>query len=305
MKKARFFRRKIMVERNKTFQIMANAVMIILVVFCMLPLLLLFSSSLNEEHALIVNGYSFLPSKLDFSAYKYILVDSTQLLRGYGISALVTLIGTTVNLVFTTLFAYPLSRKDLPGKNMIAFFLFFTMLFNGGLVPSYIMWTQNFHIKNTLWALIVPNLLMGAFNVIMMRTYLTSNIPEEVIDAARIDGSGEGGILVRIVVPMSKPIISTLALLVGLGYWNDWLNGLYYINKDTLYSIQVLLNRMLLDTQFLMSSASQGMNIDTSQLPSTGIKMAIAVMGILPVLIVYPFLQKYLVQGITIGAVKG
>ena len=113
-----------MVERNKTFQIMANAVMIILVVFCMLPLLLLFSSSLNEEHALIVNGYSFLPSKLDFSAYKYILVDSTQLLRGYGISALVTLIGTTVNLVFTTLFAYPLSRKDLPGKNMIAFSCF-------------------------------------------------------------------------------------------------------------------------------------------------------------------------------------
>ena len=270
--------------------------MIILVVFCMLPLLLLFSSSLNEEHALIVNGYSFLPSKLDFSAYKYILVDSTQLLRGYGISALVTLIGTTVNLVFTTLFAYPLSRKDLPGKNMIAFFLFFTMLFNGGLVPSYIMWTQNFHIKNTLWALIVPNLLMGAFNVIMMRTYLTSNIPEEVIDAARIDGSGEGGILVRIVVPMSKPIISTLALLVGLGYWNDWLNGLYYINKDTLYSIQVLLNRMLLDTQFLVSIVCQGMNIDPSQLPSTGIKMAIAVMGILPVLIVYPLSQKYLFQ---------
>ena len=294
-----------MVERNKTFQILANGIMVLLVIFCMLPLILLFSSSLNEEHALIVNGYSFLPSKLDFSAYKYILVDSTQLLRGYGISALVTIVGTIVNLIFTTLFAYPLSRKDLPGKNIIAFFLFFTMLFNGGLVPSYIMWTQNFHIKNTIWALIVPNLLMGAFNVIMMRTYFTGNIPEEVIDAARIDGSGECGILLRIVVPMAKPIISTLALLVGLGYWNDWLNGLYYINKDTLYSIQVLLNRMLLDTQFLMSSASQGMNIDTSQLPSTGIKMAIAVMGILPILVVYPFLQKYLVQGITIGAVKG
>lgn len=204
-----------MVERNKTFQILANGIMVLLVIFCMLPLILLFSSSLNEEHALIVNGYSFLPSKLDFSAYKYILVDSTQLLRGYGISALVTIVGTIVNLIFTTLFAYPLSRKDLPGKNIIAFFLFFTMLFNGGLVPSYIMWTQNFHIKNTIWALIVPNLLMGAFNVIMMRTYFTGNIPEEVIDAARIDGSGEGGILLRIVVPMAKPIISTLALLVG------------------------------------------------------------------------------------------
>ena len=146
---------------------------------------------------------------------------------------------------------------------------------------------------------------MSAFNVIMMRTFFTTNIPEEVLDAARIDGAGEGKILVKIVLPMSQSILSTLALLVGLGYWNDWQNGLYYINKDKYYSIQVLLNKMLLDTQFLMSSASQGLNVDTSQLPSTGIKMAIAVMGILPVLVVYPFLQKYLVRGITIGAVKG
>ena len=198
-----------------------------------------------------------------------------------------------------------MSRRDLPGKTLIAFILFFTMLFNGGLVPSYIMWTQMFHIKNTFWALLVPNLMMNAFNVIMMRTYFTSNIPMELIDAAKIDGSGEYGILVRIILPMAKPILSTLALLVGLGYWNDWLNGLYYINQDRLYSIQVLLNRMLMDTQFLMSSAAQKLSVDTSQLPSTGIKMAIAVMGILPVLVVYPFLQKYLVQGITIGAVKG
>lgn len=294
-----------MVESKKTFQIWANIVMILLTAFCVLPLLFLFSSSITQEHALIQDGYSFIPSKIDFAAYRYILLDSTQLIRGYGISALVTVVGTVANLTLTTLFAYPISRKDLPGRNIIAFFLFFTMLFNGGLVPTYIMWTQTFHIKNTLWALIVPNLLMSAFNVIMMRTYLTGNIPEEVIDAAKIDGAGEGRSLLTIVLPMSKPILSTLALLVGLGYWNDWMNGLYYINKDKLYSIQVLLNRMLLDTQFLMSSASQGMSIDTSQIPSTGIKMAIAVMGILPVLVVYPFLQKYLVKGIAIGAVKG
>ncbi len=269
------------------------------------PLLLLFSSSITEEQALIVDGYSFVPSAIDWSAYKYILIDSVQIVRGYGISAAVTLLGTVCNLTLTTLFAYPLSRRDLPGKTLIAFILFFTMLFNGGLVPSYIMWTQMFHIKNTFWALLVPNLMMNAFNVIMMRTYFTSNIPMELIDAAKIDGSGEYGILVRIILPMAKPILSTLALLVGLGYWNDWLNGLYYINQDRLYSIQVLLNRMLMDTQFLMSSAAQKLSVDTSQLPSTGIKMAIAVMGILPVLVVYPFLQKYLVQGITIGAVKG
>lgn len=294
-----------MVGRDKVFQILANCIMAVLVLYCMLPLLLLFSSSITEEQALIVDGYSFVPSAIDWSAYKYILIDSVQIVRGYGISAAVTLLGTVCNLTLTTLFAYPLSRRDLPGKTLIAFILFFTMLFNGGLVPSYIMWTQMFHIKNTFWALLVPNLMMNAFNVIMMRTYFTSNIPMELIDAAKIDGSGEYGILVRIILPMAKPILSTLALLVGLGYWNDWLNGLYYINQDRLYSIHVLLNRMLMDTQFLMSSAAQKLSVDTSQLPSTGIKMAIAVMGILPVLVVYPFLQKYLVQGITIGAVKG
>lgn len=294
-----------MIEKNNRFQVMANVCMIVLCLFCLLPLWLLIASSVTNERALIKYGYSLIPREPDLAAYKYIIVDSTQLIRGYAISVVVTVSGTAANLAMTTLFAYPLSRRDLPGRKGISFFLFFTMLFNGGLVPSYIMWTQTFHIKNTLWALLVPNLLMGAFNVIMMRTYLTTNIPEEVIDAAKIDGAGEGRILLEIVVPMSRAILSTLALLVGLGYWNDWLNGLYYISNDKYYSIQVLLNKMLLDTQFLMSSASKGLNIDTSQLPSTGIKMAIAVMGILPVMVVYPFLQKYLVKGITIGAVKG
>lgn len=294
-----------MVEGSKKFQIIANIIMVLLCAFCILPLWLLFSSSITSEKTLITEGYSFIAREIDFAAYKYILIDSKQLLRGYGLSALVTIAGTLCNLTLTTLFAYPLTRKELPGRKAISFFLFFTMLFNGGLVPSYIMWTQTFQIKNTIWALIVPNLLMSAFNIIMMRTYLTTNVPEEIVDAAKIDGAGEFKILARIIMPMSKSILSTLALLVGLGYWNDWLNGLYYVNNDKLYTTQVLLNKMLLDTQFLMSSASHGMSIDTSKLPSTGIKMAIAVMGILPVLIVYPFLQKYLVKGITIGAVKG
>lgn len=294
-----------MVGHNKRFQILANGIMIIITITCVLPFCLLFASSVTGEQALIRNGYSFFPKELDFSAYEYILVDSSNIFRSYGISGMVTLIGTVVNLTMTTLFAYPLSRKDLPGRKIISFYLFFTMLFNGGLVPSYIMWTQVFHVKNTIWGLLVPNLMMGAFYVIMMRSYFTTNIPEEIIDAGRIDGAGEVKILGKLVIPMSKPIISTLALLVGLSYWNDWLNGLYYINDDRLYGIQVLLNRMLMDTQFLMSNAAQSLNVDASMLPSTAIKMAIAVMGVLPVLIVYPFLQRYLVQGITIGAVKG
>ena len=296
-----------MVDKGKTFQVAANLIMIVLTLFCLLPFLLLIISSITQENALVRNGYSFFPEQIDFAAYKYLLVDSTSIVRGYILSAFVTVTGTVANLAVTTLFAYPLSRRDLPGRAFISFFLFFTMLFNGGLVPSYIMWTQTFHIKNTIAALLFPNLMMGAFYVIMMRTYFTTNIPEAVIEAARIDGAGELTILVRVVLPMSVPIIVTLALLVGLGYWNDWLNGLYYINEDRLYSIQVLLNKMLMDVQFLMSNtnAAQSLQNQDIELPSTGIKMAVAVMGALPVLVIYPFFQKYFVKGIVIGAVKG
>ena len=296
-----------MVDKGKTFQVAANLIMIVLTLFCLLPFLLLIISSITQENALVRNGYSFFPEQIDFAAYKYLLVDSTSIVRGYILSAFVTVTGTVANLAVTTLFAYPLSRRDLPGRAFISFFLFFTMLFNGGLVPSYIMWTQTFHIKNTIAALLFPNLMMGAFYVIMMRTYFTTNIPEAVIEAARIDGAGELTILVRVVLPMSVPIIVTLALLGGLGYWNDWLNGLYYINEDRLYSIQVLLNKMLRDVQFLMSNtnAAQSLQNQDIALPSTGIKMAVAVMGALPVLVIYPFFQKYFVKGIVIGAVKG
>ena len=233
-----------MVERNKSFQIAANVIMILLSVMCIVPFILLIMSSITKENILLKYGYSFWPREISFDAYKTLLVDSGSIVRGYIISALVTVVGTVANLTLTTLFAYPLSRKELPGKAFFSFVIFFTMLFNGGLVPSYMMWTGIFHIKNTIWALIVPNLLMGAFYVIMMRTYFTTNIPDAVIEAARIDGAGEWRILAKIVLPMSTPIIATLALLVGLGYWNDWLNGLYYINNDKLYSIQVLLNKI-------------------------------------------------------------
>ena len=294
-----------MVDRGKTFQVVANIIMALLVLFCLIPFVLLIISSITKETSLVKYGYSFIPREIDLAAYKYLLVDSTDIIRGYGISALVTVVGTICNLTITTLFAYPLSRRDLPARNVLAFF---TMLFNGGLVPSYIMWTQTFHIKNTLAALLFPSLMMSAFYVIMMRTYFTTNIPDAVIEAARIDGAGELRILIRVVLPMSIPIIATLALLVGLAYWNDWLNGLYYISDDRLFSIQVLLNRMLLDVQFLMSNSDAAKSLQQNEefvLPSTGIRMAVAVMGALPILVVYPFFQKYFVKGIVIGAVKG
>lgn len=294
-----------MVDKGRGFQIFGHILMCALSICALVPFILLIMSSLTDEQALITNGYSFFPAKFSTYAYEYLFTKSKAVLRGYGISAVVTTVGTVCNLLITTLYAYPLSRKELPGRNFFAFYLFFTMLFSGGLVPSYLMWTQTFHIRNTIFALLVPNLLMSAFNVIMMRTYFTANIPDSVVEAARVEGANEFKILFRIVLPMAIPIIATITFLVALAYWNDWMNGLYYVNDDRMYSIQVLLMNIQRDLDQLRQQAQLGGNINTADLPSTSVRMALTVLGILPIMIFYPFMQKYFVKGITIGAVKG
>ena len=295
-----------MIQKDKGFQIFANALMIFLVICVLAPFFLMLMSSLTDEQTLIANGYSFFPEKFSLYAYKYLLVQSGSVGRGYFISVMITVIGTVANLFCTMLYAYPLSRKNLPGRTFFAFYLFFTMLFSGGLVPAYLMWTQTFHIRNTWIALLVPGLLMSSFNVIMMRTYFTTNIPDEVIEAARIDGASEFKIVYKVVFPMAVPITATIALLVGLAYWNDWMNGLYYINDDKMYSIQVLLMKIQRNLDQLRQQAQNGSgNVNLAELPSTSVRMALTVLGILPVMIIYPFLQRYFVKGITIGAVKG
>lgn len=293
-----------MVSNNKSAQALLHLIFILLVLACIVPFVLLVMSSFTSESALMQNGYSLFPKEFSLEAYKYLLQKGTTILRGYGITILVTVVGTLISVTITTLLAYPLSRPELPHRNVFSFIVFFTMLFNGGLVPTYIMYTQVFHIKNTIWALIVPMLLMNAFYVIMMRSFFTANIPDSLIEAARIDGAGELRILVQIVLPLSKPMMATLALMIGLGYWNDWLNGLYYLTDTRYFSIQNILNRMIADVQFLASASSVTASV-TANLPSVGIRMAIAVIGVLPILIVYPFFQKAFVKGIVIGGVKG
>ena len=253
-----------MVDKGKGFQIFAHILLSFLIICAIAPFILLIMSSITEEQTLITNGYSFFPEKFSTYAYEYLFTKSAAVFRGYAISFLVTAIGTVCNLLFTTLYAYPLSRKELPGRNIFAFYLFFTMLFSGGLVPSYLMWTQTFHIRNTVFALLIPNLLMSAFNVIMMRTYFTANIPDAVIEAARVDGASEFKILFGIVLPMALPIIATIGLLVGLAYWNDWMNGLYYLNDDRMFSIQVLLMNIQRDLDSLRQQAQAGGNINTA-----------------------------------------
>lgn len=295
-----------MVDKKKGGQIALNMIFIILSISVVAPFLLLLSSSLTAEATLMQEGYRFIPKDISLNAYTYLLGSSNKILKGYGVTIFVTLFGTVTSILLTLLFAYPLSRKELPIRYVFAFFVFFTMLFNGGLVPTYMMWTQTFHIKNTIWALIVPGLLLNGFYIIMMRSFFTASIPDSIIEAARIDGAGEYRILFGIVVPLSKPMIATISLMIGLGYWNDWTNSLYYITDEKLYSIQAILNNIMTNVQFLTSGQSSlSSNVDISRLPSVGIRMAIAVVGIVPVLCIYPFFQKYFVKGIVVGGVKG
>ena len=294
------------INSAKIFHAAAFLILLILAIVCILPIILIVVASFTDETTLLADGYRFFPKKYGLEAYVYLWKQSVMMFRAYKISISVTVIGTLISLVLSTMFAYPLSRKDFKYRNFFSFFVFFTMLFSGGIVPSYMMWTKFFHIKDTIWALIIPSYLMNAFNILLIRNYYTNNIPDALIEAARIDGASEFLTFRRVIIPLSVPVIATVGLFTGLAYWNDWINGLYYINDPSLYSIQNLLIRLMNNIQYLNSGAAAGVvSGGTSTLPSTSVRMAIAVVGVIPVVIAYPFLQKYLFRGTVIGAVKG
>lgn len=297
---------KLETKGEKSFRVFALVILFLLTVCALMPFILIIVASFTDEAALVANGYSYLPAKWSVDAYRYMTQQSKIIFRAYGVSIFVTTVGTAASLVLTTMLAYPLSRSDFKYRNVLAFIVFFTMLFNGGIVPSYIMWTRVFHINDSMWALLLPNYLMSAFNVLLVRNYFKNNVPAALIESAQIDGAGEMRILFKIMIPLAVPVNVTVGLFTGLAYWNDWINALYYIESPKLYGIQNLLVRMMNNIQFLTSS--QAADITGGQLialPSNGIRMALAVIGILPILIIFPFLQKYLIKGVVVGAVKG
>jgi len=295
--------------REKTFskfQLLANITMIFWTLIVILPFLLLFLSSVTDENTLVANGYSFFPEKFALEAYTYIIRSGAKIIKAYGVSILVTLIGTFVNILLSALMAYPLSVKNLPGRKFLSFFVFFTMLFNGGIVPSYLMWTGILHIKDTIWAQLFPNLLLSAWNVMMIRTYFMTSIPDSLYEAAEIDGAPKLRIFSSIVVPLGRPILVTMGTFAGLSYWNDWTNGLYFIVRNkNLYNVQNLLNQMVSNIQYLATSSNSNVTSAASSIPSTAIQMAIAFVAILPVMLVFPTFQKYYSKGLTLGGVKG
>ena len=292
-------------KTDKKFQIVAHAVLGIFSFLCLFPFVLMFISSITSEASIAINGYSIFPKEWSLEAYAYIAREWKQICRAYLTTVGVTVVGTGIGLYMTTTVAYLISRKDLPGRQFLNLYVVVTMLYNGGLVPSYIMYANYFHIKNTYFALLIPSLMMNAFYIMITRSYISSNIPDELVEACRIDGASETKIFWEMVIPLSKPIVVTLILFIGIGYWNDWLNGMYYLTDPTYFSIQNLLNKMLSNVNFLASNSTIASQAGNVSVPSVTIRMAIAMIGILPIIVIYPFLQKYFVKGITLGAVKG
>lgn len=296
-------------EKRKisVFEVISIIVLLLMAAICIIPFALMISASFTDNATVAVSGYSFIPRKFSLEAYQYLWKEGLKILRSIGISFMVTGIGTLSSIVITLLLAYPLSRKDYPLEKITTILVFFTMLFNGGMVPTYLVYTKLFHINNTYWAMIIPNLLVNGFYVMLTRTYIRNSIPVEILEAARIDGMGEFKILFKMIFPLSTPIIATVGLLVGVSYWNDWYNALLYIREEEMYSLQVLLSKILQNAQFLATNVSMGGYITgtSSTVPSTTVRMAIAVVGTVPILIIYPFFQKYFEKGLLVGAVKG
>ena len=295
--------RQVKGKSEMVFQAVLNIGLILCSLAAILPFVMLLSSSLTSESALLSEGYGFWPKEFSLYAYEYLFTaDLYKILRASGITLFVTVVGTVLSLAIGPMLAWTLTRTSYKHGKFLNYFVILAMLFNGGLVPSYIMWTQIFHIKNTIWALIFPNLLLNTFHIILYKNNFRENIHPSLVDSAKMDGAGEFYIYTKLVLPLSKPILATVGLMTALAYWNDWQNGLYYLTDTKLYSLQVLLNSIVSNIEALKSMNST--TISTADMPGTGIRMAMAVIGVVPILILYPFFQKYFVQGITLGGVK-
>ncbi len=288
------------------WQIISNVVLMFFTLCALIPFVLLVAASFSDETSVMTMGYSLIPHKFSMDAYAYIATRWADIGRSYLMTIIVTLVGTGLSMIITGMFAYTLSMNFIPGVKVLNFLCIFTMLFSGGVVGSYYIWSNVFHIRDTIFALIFPNLLLNAFNIILVKNYYINSIPSALRESARIDGCSEFKIFWKIVMPLSIPINATIGLMTGLAYWNDWTNGLYYLTErggSQYYTIQLMLNRISENITWL-SSAAQGAGVSTGSVPTTTSRMAIGVLGLLPILIVYPFLQKYFVKGITVGAVK-
>lgn len=274
---------------------------------CIVPFLFVIIISFTAEDSIKRVGYSFFPEAWSLEAFKQVFNLGDALWRSYFNSFLITIVGTLISMIVCILYAYPLFRRDFRFRRFFSFFSFFTMIFGGGLVPTYIVCRNLLHLGNNYAALVVP-MLVNPFNIIIMRTFFQTSVPFDLIEAATIDGSGEYNTLLRIILPIVKPGIATVALLTALAYWNEWFLCLLYVTDRKLYPLQYLLMEMQRNAEYLARNSSMlgaaGAEAARS-LPSQGMRMAVVVFIVMPIACAYPFFQRYVVAGLTIGSVKG
>jgi len=285
-----------------------HLIFMVVTICCLYPVLLVIGISLTDEDCLKTFGYSVIPKVVSFESYTYVLRNAATILKAYKVTIFVTIVGTMLSVAGTALYAYAISRKEFRYRKFFTFFKFFTMLFSGGLVPWYLVCTRLLRINDTIWALILPPLI-SAWNVIIMKTFFATTVPDSIVESARIDGASEFTTFIRIVCPISLPGLATIGLFVTLSYWNDYWTPLMLTSKPNLANIQLYLYnilkniQMLQDTTNVISQQASGEAI--KRLPQEGARMAICVLAIGPIIFAYPFFQKYFIQGLTIGAVKG
>lgn len=287
--------------------VILNIVFILAALVCVVPVLLVVAISFSAESSITEYGYRFIPKIVSFEGYSYLASQSTMILRALGISLFVTIVGTIIGVLLTTLMGYVLSRTTYKLNNFLTMVVFIPMVFNGGLVSTYAVNTQLLGLKNTVWALILP-LCVSSFNVVICRTFFKTTVPESLIESAKMDGASQLKIFFKIVLPISLPVLATIGLFLCFAYWNDWYQSMLYIDDSKLYSLQALLNGILTNIQMLARNAATmgGSAAEIiANMPQEAARMAIVVIIVLPIACAYPYFQKYFISGLTVGAVKG
>lgn len=279
----------------------------LIALMCLIPFIMIFSGSFSSEAAISANGFSLLPQDFSLEAYKTVFKDPIVVARAYATTIILTIVGTVVGLLLQTMTAYVLSRKDFEWRNAFSFFFYFTTLFSGGLVPTFILYTQTLDLKDSYLALLLP-LIFSVYNLLIMKSYISA-IPDSLIDAAKIDGCGEMRTLFQVVMPLIKPALATVGLFIALAYWNDWYHAMLYIKSTEKYPLQYFLyqqvNNIEAYKKLIANNAVSGDVVSALSLPTQTLKLALTIVVTGPIILAFPFVQKYFVQGITIGAVKG
>lgn len=298
----RITNRKIMGKDEKVMKAVFYTLVTIFTLICLFPFLLLVSSSFMSEKEILKEGYKLIPNHISFSAYEFLGRNFSMLLNSYKTTITIAVVGTVLGLLLMSMGGYVLCRNDFRYRNQISFFIYFTTLFSGGLIPTYILMVNGLGLKDNIWSLIFPS-LMSPWSIFLMRNFMKS-IPDSLYESAAIDGAGDFRIYWKIFMPLSKPSLATIGLFLTLGYWNEWYNAMLYISSKNKVPLQYFLQKIVSQANISLL-IQQGLTINTSDLPTESIKMATAVAAIGPIILVYPFVQKYFVSGLTIGAVKG